>query len=120
MQDTSTQRETHESDGCPRGASSGSLECHGAFHKTGSVEARDSNCGDIRLGPTRDLAVGGARRSVRPSPEHSLIFGEVHHNADPGVAAGRIDVKGETAEGQEPWLRAEECFSMIFGIMLLQ
>ncbi|EKG00591.1 hypothetical protein TCSYLVIO_008456, partial [Trypanosoma cruzi] len=38
------------------------------------------------------------------------IFGKVHHNADPGVVAGRIDVKGETAEGQEPWLRTEERF----------
>ncbi|RNC51947.1 rab1 small GTP-binding protein [Trypanosoma cruzi] len=102
MQDTSTQRETHESDGCPRGASSGSLERHGAFHKTGCAEARCSNRGDIQFGSTRDLAVGGARRSVRPSPEHSLIFEEAHRNADPGVAAGRIDVKGETAQGQEP------------------
>ncbi|RNC34713.1 putative rab1 small GTP-binding protein, partial [Trypanosoma cruzi] len=38
------------------------------------------------------------------------IFVEVHHSADPGVVAGRIDVKGEAAEGQEPWLRAEERF----------
>ncbi|KAF8283176.1 hypothetical protein TcYC6_0002350 [Trypanosoma cruzi] len=33
-------------------------------------------------------------------------------------SAGRIDVKGETAEGQEPWLRAEGAFSMIFIIIL--
>ncbi|KAF8285885.1 hypothetical protein TcYC6_0031500 [Trypanosoma cruzi] len=104
MQDTSTQREAYEFDDCPRGASSGSLECHGAFHKTGCAETRDSNCGDIRLGPTRDLAVGGARRFVRPSPEYCSIFEEAHHNADPGVVAGRIDVKGDTAEEQEPWL----------------
>ncbi|RNC53196.1 rab1 small GTP-binding protein [Trypanosoma cruzi] len=110
MQDTSTQRETHESDGCPRGASSGSLECHGAFHKTGSVEARDSNCGDIRLGPTRDLAVGGARRSVRPSPEHSPIFEEAHHNADPGVVACRIDVKGERRKGRNPGCERRSVF----------
>ncbi|ESS66452.1 hypothetical protein TCDM_04947 [Trypanosoma cruzi Dm28c] len=116
-----TQRETHESDGCPRGTSFGSLKCHGAFHKTGSVEARCCNRGDIQFESTRDLAVGEARRSVRPSPEHSSIFGEVHHSANPGVVAGRIEVKGETAEGQEPWLRTEERFSMIFiTIMLLQ
>ncbi|KAF8279431.1 hypothetical protein TcBrA4_0104950 [Trypanosoma cruzi] len=73
------------------------------------------------LDPHGDLAVGEARQSVRPSPEYCSIFGEVHHNADPGVVSGRIDVKGETAEGQEPWLRAEERFSMIFiTIMLLQ
>ncbi|PWV02960.1 hypothetical protein C3747_182g65 [Trypanosoma cruzi] len=35
---------------------------------------------------------------------------ELRQNADPGIVAGRIDVKGETAEGQEPWLRAEERF----------
>ncbi|EKG01780.1 hypothetical protein TCSYLVIO_007210, partial [Trypanosoma cruzi] len=88
--------------------SSGSLECHGAFHKTRCVAARCSNRGDIQFGSSRDLAVGAARRPVRPFPEYCLIFGEVHHTADPGIVAGRIDVKGETAEGQEPWLRAEE------------
>ncbi|ESS66831.1 hypothetical protein TCDM_04498 [Trypanosoma cruzi Dm28c] len=87
----------------------GSLGCHGAFHKTRCVEARCSNR-EVQFGPTRDLAVGGARRPVRPSPEYCSIFGKVHHGADPGVVAGRIDVKGETAEGQEPWLRAEERF----------
>ncbi|KAF8290137.1 hypothetical protein TcBrA4_0135120 [Trypanosoma cruzi] len=110
MQDTSTQRKAHESDDRPRGASSGSLECHGAFHKTGCFEARCSNRGDTRFESTRDLAVGEARRPVRPSPEYRSIFGKVHHNADPGVVAGRIDVKGEAAEGKEPWLRAEERF----------
>ncbi|RNC33890.1 hypothetical protein TcCL_NonESM13004 [Trypanosoma cruzi] len=107
-----TQRKAHEYYDCPSRTSSGSLECHGAFHKTGSVEARCSNRGGVQFEPTRDLAVGGARRPVRPSPEHSSIFGELHHNADPGAVAGRIDVKGETAEGQEPWLRAEERFPM--------
>ncbi|RNE97599.1 hypothetical protein TcG_12523 [Trypanosoma cruzi] len=120
MQDTSTQRKAHESYGCPRDTSSGSLECHGAFHKTRCVEVRCSNRGDTQFESTRDLAVGGARRPVRPSPEYCSIFVEVHHNADPGVVAGRIDVRGETAEGQEPWLRAEERFSMSFGITLLQ
>ncbi|ESS55139.1 hypothetical protein TCDM_13405 [Trypanosoma cruzi Dm28c] len=116
-----TQRKAHESDGCTGDTSSGSLECHGAFHKMGSVEARCCNRGDTRFGSTRDLAVGGARRSVRPSPEHSSIFGELHHNADPGAVAGRIDMRGETTEGQEPWLRAEERFSMILiTTMLLQ
>ncbi|EKG06887.1 hypothetical protein TCSYLVIO_001992 [Trypanosoma cruzi] len=101
--------------------SSGSLECHGAFHKTRCVEARCSNRGGVQFGSTRDLAVGGARRPVRPPPEYCLIFVEVHHTADPGVVAGRIDVKGETAEGQEPWLRTEERFFMILiTIMLLQ
>ncbi|ESS62755.1 hypothetical protein TCDM_09564 [Trypanosoma cruzi Dm28c] len=90
--------------------SSGHLECHGAFNRTRCVEARCSNRGDIQFGPTRDLAVGEARRPVRPSPEYCSIFVEVHHSADPGVVAGRIDVTGETAEGQEPWLRAEERF----------
>ncbi|KAF5220239.1 hypothetical protein ECC02_006799 [Trypanosoma cruzi] len=33
MQDTSRKRKAHESYDCPRGASSGSLGCHGAFHK---------------------------------------------------------------------------------------
>ncbi|PWV05580.1 hypothetical protein C3747_128g51 [Trypanosoma cruzi] len=110
MQDTSRKRKAHESYDCTGDTISGSLGCHGAFHKTGSVEARCSNRGDMRFGPTRGLAVGEARRPVRPSPEHSAIFGEVHHNADPGVVAGRIDVKGETAEGQELWLRTEERF----------
>ncbi|RNF19471.1 rab1 small GTP-binding protein [Trypanosoma cruzi] len=118
MQDSSTQRKAHESDDCSSRTSSGSLECHGAFHKTRCVAARCSNRGDTRFESTRDLAVGEARR---PSPEYCSIFVEVHHTADPGVVAGRIDVKGETAEGQEPWLRAEERFFMIFiTIMLLQ
>ncbi|KAF8283107.1 hypothetical protein TcBrA4_0078070 [Trypanosoma cruzi] len=121
MQDTSGKQKAHESDDCSSRASFGSLECHCAFHKTGCVEARCSNRGDMQFGSTRDLAVGEARQSVRPSPEYCLIFVEVHHTADPGVVAGRIDVKGETAEGQEPWLRAEERFSTIFiTIMLLQ
>ncbi|KAF5225831.1 hypothetical protein ECC02_001148 [Trypanosoma cruzi] len=100
MRDTSRKRKAHEYYGCPRGASSGSLGCHGAFHKTRCVEARCSNRGDVQFESTRDLAVGEARRPVRPSPEYSSIFGELHHNADPVVVAGRIDVKGETAEGQ--------------------
>ncbi|RNC32290.1 hypothetical protein TcCL_Unassigned05113 [Trypanosoma cruzi] len=120
LYDTLKQRKAHEPDDCPGGTSSGSLGCHGAFHKTRCVAARCSNRGDAQFGPTADLAVGEARRPVRPSPEHSSIFGEVHHNADPGVVAGRIDVKGEAAEGQEPWLRAEELFSMIFTIILPQ
>ncbi|PWV10685.1 hypothetical protein C3747_66g203 [Trypanosoma cruzi] len=110
MQGTSTQRKAHESYDRPRRTSSGFLGCHGAFHKTGCVETRCSNRGDIQFGSTRDLAVGEALRPVRPSPEHSAIFGEVHHSADPGIVAGRIGVKGETAEGQELWLRAEERF----------
>ncbi|PWV20017.1 hypothetical protein C3747_7g573 [Trypanosoma cruzi] len=110
MQDTSREGKAHESYDCPSRTSFGSLGCHGAFHKTGCVETRCSNRGDIRFGPTRDLAVGEARRPVRPSPEYCLIFGEVHHSADPGVVTGRIDVKGEAAEWQEPWLRTEERF----------
>ncbi|ESS62478.1 hypothetical protein TCDM_09844 [Trypanosoma cruzi Dm28c] len=44
-------------------------------------------------------------------PQNTVrYFVEAHHSADPGVVAGRIDVKGETAEGQELWLRAEERF----------
>ncbi|EKG00516.1 hypothetical protein TCSYLVIO_008534, partial [Trypanosoma cruzi] len=86
------------------------LGSHGAFHKTGRVEARCSNRGDRRFGSTRDLAVGEARRPVRPSPEYCSIFVEVHRNADPGVVAGRNNAKGEAAEGQEPCLRAEERF----------
>ncbi|KAF8289737.1 hypothetical protein TcYC6_0026110 [Trypanosoma cruzi] len=108
MQETSTQRRAHEPDDCPLGASSGLLECRGAFHKTGCVEACRSNRGETQFGPTRDLAVGEARRPVRTSPEYTEIFGETHHSADPGVVAGHIDVKEGTAEGQEPWLRAEE------------
>ncbi|PWV04218.1 hypothetical protein C3747_158g34 [Trypanosoma cruzi] len=111
MQDTSKkQRKAHEYHECPSRTNFGSLGCHGAFHKTRCVEARCANRGDTQFESTRDLAVGEARRSVRPSPEYRSIFGDVHHNADPGVVAGRIDVKGETAEGQEPWLRAEERF----------
>ncbi|KAF8291982.1 hypothetical protein TcYC6_0119920 [Trypanosoma cruzi] len=110
MRDTSRKRKAHEYHDCPRGASSGSLGCHGAFHKTGCVAARCSNRGETQFGPTRDLAVGEARRPVRPSPEYSSIFRELNHNADPGAVAGRIDVKGEAAEGQEPWLKAEERF----------
>ncbi|PWU95784.1 hypothetical protein C3747_263g17 [Trypanosoma cruzi] len=110
MQDTSRKRKAHESYDCQSRTSFGSLECHGAFHKTRCVAARCSNRGGARFGSTRDLAVGEARRPVRPSPEYCLIFVEVHHNADPGVVAGRIDVKGETAEGQEPWLSAGESF----------
>ncbi|KAF8279201.1 hypothetical protein TcYC6_0018860 [Trypanosoma cruzi] len=107
MQDTSRKQKAYESYDCPSRRSSGYLECHGAFHKTQRVETRFSNCGGIQFGPTSDLAVGEARRPVRPSPEYCSIFVEVHHNADPGAVAGRIDVKGETAEGQEPWLKAE-------------
>ncbi|PWV08228.1 hypothetical protein C3747_92g114 [Trypanosoma cruzi] len=110
MQDTSTQRKAHKSYDRPRRTSSGSLECHGAFHKTRCVAARGSNCGETQFGPTRDLAVGEARRPVRPSPEYCSIFGEIHHTADPGVVAGRIFVNGRAAEVQEPWLRAEERF----------
>ncbi|RNC52940.1 rab1 small GTP-binding protein [Trypanosoma cruzi] len=121
MQDNSTQRKAHEYYDCPSLTSSGSLGCHGAFHRTGSVEARCSNRGGVQFGSTRDLAVGEARRPVRPSPEHCSILWEVHHNADPGIVAGRIDVKGGTAEGQEPWLRAEERFFHDFiTIILLQ
>ncbi|RNC32638.1 hypothetical protein TcCL_Unassigned04734 [Trypanosoma cruzi] len=100
MQDISRKRKAHKYYQCPRGASSGSLGCHGAFHKTRCAETRCSNCGDIQFGPTRDLAVGEARQSVRNSPEYCSIFEEVHRNADPGFVTGRIDVKGETAEGQ--------------------
>ncbi|ESS60926.1 hypothetical protein TCDM_11518 [Trypanosoma cruzi Dm28c] len=64
MQDTSRKRKAHESDDCPSRTNFGSLECHGAFHKTRCVEARCSNRGGIQFGPTRDLAVGGARRPV--------------------------------------------------------
>ncbi|EKF30256.1 hypothetical protein MOQ_005937 [Trypanosoma cruzi marinkellei] len=109
-QETSAQQKAHESYDRPSGASSGSLECLGAFHKTGCVAARCSNRGEAQFGPTRDLAVGDARWLVRPSPEYRSVFGEVRHSADIGVVAGRIDAKGETAEGQEPWLRAEEPF----------
>ncbi|RNC49712.1 trans-sialidase [Trypanosoma cruzi] len=35
MRDTSRKRKAHESDDCPSGTSSGFVECHGAFHKTG-------------------------------------------------------------------------------------
>ncbi|PWU83188.1 hypothetical protein C4B63_362g6 [Trypanosoma cruzi] len=110
MQYTSRKRKAHESDDCPSRTSFGSLECHSAFHRTRCVEARCSNRGDIQFGSTRDLAVGEARRPVRPSPEYCSIFVEVHHTADPGVVAGRNNAKGETAEGQEPWLRTEEPF----------
>ncbi|ESS62175.1 hypothetical protein TCDM_10193 [Trypanosoma cruzi Dm28c] len=109
-QDTSREGKAHESDDCSSRTSSGHLECHGAFNKTRCVEARCSNRGDIQFESTRDLEVGEARRPVRPSPEYCSIFGKVHHTADPALVAGRIDVKGETAEGQEPWLRAEERF----------
>ncbi|PWV17206.1 hypothetical protein C3747_19g131 [Trypanosoma cruzi] len=115
MQDTSRKRKAHESYDRSNRKSSGSLECHGAFHRKGSVETRCSNRGDVQFLPTRDLAVGEARRPVRPSPEYCSIFGELHHNADPGVVAVRIDVKGETAEGQEPWLKAEERFFYDFN-----
>ncbi|RNC34047.1 rab1 small GTP-binding protein [Trypanosoma cruzi] len=121
MQGTSRKRKAHEYYDHRSRTSFGSLGCHGAFHRTRCVETRGSNRGDTQFEPTRDLAVGEARRPVRPSPEHSAIFGEVHHTADPGVVAGRIDVKGETAEGQEPWLRAAERFLHDFiTIMLLQ
>ncbi|KAF5215131.1 hypothetical protein ECC02_012198 [Trypanosoma cruzi] len=40
MQDTSRKRKAHESYDCPSRKSFGSLECHGAFHKTGCVAAR--------------------------------------------------------------------------------
>ncbi|KAF8299769.1 hypothetical protein TcYC6_0062780 [Trypanosoma cruzi] len=121
MQDTSRKRKAHEYYDCTGDTSPGFLGCHGAFRKTRCAAARCSNRVDVQFGPTRDLTVGEARRPVRPSPEYCLIFGEVHHNADPGVVAGRIDVKGDTAEGQEPWLKAEERFSMVLiTIMLLQ
>ncbi|RNC38401.1 hypothetical protein TcCL_NonESM12348 [Trypanosoma cruzi] len=59
-----TQRETHEYYDCQSRTSSGSLKCHGAFHRTRCVEARCSNLGDVQFESTRDLAVGGARRPV--------------------------------------------------------
>ncbi|KAF8303969.1 hypothetical protein TcYC6_0040970 [Trypanosoma cruzi] len=100
MKDTSRKRKPHEYYDCQSRTSSGSLECHGAFHKTRCVEARCSNRGETQFESTRDLAVGEARRPVRPSPEYCSIFVEIHHNADPGVVVCRIDVKGEAAEGQ--------------------
>ncbi|ESS61902.1 hypothetical protein TCDM_10472 [Trypanosoma cruzi Dm28c] len=74
MQDTSRERKAHASYDCPSRTSFGSLECHGAFHRTRCVEARCSNRGDVQFESTRDLAVGEARRPVRPSPEYCLIF----------------------------------------------
>ncbi|RNC42795.1 SH3 domain protein [Trypanosoma cruzi] len=68
--------------------------------KRGALRRAAQIVGTHDLDLTRDLAVGEARQSVRISPEYCSIFGEVHHNADPGVVAGRIDVKGEAAEGQ--------------------
>ncbi|KAF5214473.1 hypothetical protein ECC02_012927 [Trypanosoma cruzi] len=98
----------------PWGATAHSIKRGALRHAAEIVET-------YNLDPHGDLAVGEARQSVRPSPEYCSIFEEVHHNADPGVVAGRIDVKGETAEGQEPWLKAEERFSTILiTIMLLQ
>ncbi|EKF27493.1 hypothetical protein MOQ_008781 [Trypanosoma cruzi marinkellei] len=120
MQGTSTQRKAYEFDERPRGQVLAFLECHGAFHKTGRAATHRSNRGDVQFGLTRDLAVGGARRPIRPSSEHSLIFGEVNHNADTDVVAGRIEVKWETAEGPVPWLKAEERFFMNFIIILLK
>ncbi|KAF8298419.1 hypothetical protein TcYC6_0071570 [Trypanosoma cruzi] len=50
MQNTSTQRKAHESYDCSRGASSGFLECHGAFHKTGcAAEIVESHNLDPRV-----------------------------------------------------------------------
>ncbi|KAF8290148.1 hypothetical protein TcBrA4_0134810 [Trypanosoma cruzi] len=64
MQDTSREGKAHESDDCQSRARFGSLGCHGAFHRTRCVAARCSNRADIQFGPTRDLAVGEARRPV--------------------------------------------------------
>ncbi|EKG00526.1 hypothetical protein TCSYLVIO_008523, partial [Trypanosoma cruzi] len=66
MQDTSRERKAHESYDRQSRTSSGSLECHGAFHKTRCVEARCSNRGEVQFESTRDLEVGEARRPVRP------------------------------------------------------
>ncbi|RNC41164.1 hypothetical protein TcCL_NonESM09310 [Trypanosoma cruzi] len=49
MQDTSRKRKAHEYYDCQSRTSSGSLECHGAFHRTRCVEARSSNRGDTRF-----------------------------------------------------------------------
>ncbi|RNC34249.1 hypothetical protein TcCL_Unassigned02974 [Trypanosoma cruzi] len=78
------------------------LECHGAFHRTRCVAARCSNRGEVQFEFTRDLAVGEARQSVRPSPEYCSIFWEVHHSADPGIVAGRIDVRETLRKGRSP------------------
>ncbi|RNC47760.1 hypothetical protein TcCL_NonESM02354 [Trypanosoma cruzi] len=51
MQDTSRKRKAHEYHDCPRRTSFGSLGCHGAFHKTGSVAARGSNRGGTQFDP---------------------------------------------------------------------
>ncbi|EAN96284.1 hypothetical protein, conserved [Trypanosoma cruzi] len=110
MRRTLTQQKAHEPCDGPRGASHGPLKCHGAFRKTGRVAARRFNRGDAKLGPTSDPAGDGARRPVRPSPEKSAVFGEVRNNADPGVVAGRVGVKEATAEGRQPWMRAEGLF----------
>ncbi|KAF8287606.1 hypothetical protein TcYC6_0004750 [Trypanosoma cruzi] len=77
----------------PWGATAHSIKRGALRHAAEIVET-------YNLDPHGDLAVGEARQSVRNSPEYCSIFEEVHHNADPGVVAGRIDVKGETAEGQ--------------------
>ncbi|RNC51546.1 hypothetical protein TcCL_ESM11327, partial [Trypanosoma cruzi] len=77
----------------PWGATAHSIKRGALRHAAEIVET-------YNLDPHGDLAVGEARQSVRPSPEYCSIFEEVHHNADPAVVAGRIDVKGETAEGQ--------------------
>ncbi|EKF26769.1 hypothetical protein MOQ_009525 [Trypanosoma cruzi marinkellei] len=108
--ETSAQREAGESDDRPGRTSLGLLERRGAFRKTGRAAARGSNRGGARFKLAHDLAVGGARRPIRPFPEHGLLFGEVRRNADPGAVAGRIGVKRETAEGQESWLNAEDRF----------
>ncbi|KAF8282624.1 hypothetical protein TcYC6_0023450 [Trypanosoma cruzi] len=61
MQDTSRKRRLTNLTTAHVERSSGSLECHGALHKTGCVEARSSNRGDMQFDSTRDLAVGDAR-----------------------------------------------------------
>ncbi|EKF29609.1 hypothetical protein MOQ_006597 [Trypanosoma cruzi marinkellei] len=48
-QDVFDTRKAHEYYDCPRGVSSGSLECRSASHKTGCVAARRSNRGDAQF-----------------------------------------------------------------------
>ncbi|KAF8300431.1 hypothetical protein TcBrA4_0052470 [Trypanosoma cruzi] len=100
MQETSTQRSSRIRRLQIR-TSSDSLEGHGAFHKTGSAEAHRRNRGDVQFGPH---VISQLAKHVDPfdPPQNTVRYLGGTPQCDPGVVAGRFDVRGETAAGRNP------------------
>ncbi|EKG07422.1 hypothetical protein TCSYLVIO_001448 [Trypanosoma cruzi] len=88
------------------------------------IPQNEVRCGALLRSWGRPLWTRARPRSWRDTvalsafPRTQFDIWEAHHNADPGVVTGRIGAKGDTAEGREPWLRAESVFPWIFIIIL--